>query len=36
MIKMGYTPYVIKDYDHKNKNIVQDEFNKFLKYCGVL
>lgn len=31
IIKLGYTPYVIKDMGKENKKFVKDEFKKFIK-----
>lgn len=35
IIKFGYKPYIIKDMGKYNKNFVNLEFEKFLKYCGI-
>lgn len=33
--KCGFTPYVIKDMGSEDNKLVESEFRKFLKYCGV-
>ena len=34
IIKCGYTPYIIKDLGKYNKNFVEQEFDKFIKYIA--
>jgi hypothetical protein len=34
--KMGYEPYIIKDLGKYNKSFVENEFENFKKYCGVV
>jgi hypothetical protein len=29
IVKFGYTPYIIKDMGHEDKEFVESEFNKF-------